>query len=67
MVDPAAVYRRGYEIYDLSVADLRGAPGSKFFHFHAVFGHKLVSTPTLGVGAPSRSATAYFYRFGYGA
>ena len=31
-------------------------PGSKFFHFHAVFGKNQVSTPTLGVGAPLRKS-----------
>ena len=46
------------EIGPRAVADVRGASGtrapvSKFFHFYAVFGKKLVSTPTLEVGAPS--------------
>ena len=27
-------------------------PGSKFFHFHAVFSKRKVGTPALGVGAP---------------
>ena len=35
-----------------ALTDLRG---SKFFHFHAAFDKKLVSTPTLGVGAPTPS------------
>ena len=42
-----------------ALVDLRGAPetppGSKFFHFHAVFGKKnLKNNSTLGVGAPPR-------------
>ena len=42
----------------IALADLRGAPGtrlpwgSKFFHFHAVFGKNLQNNPNLGVGAP---------------
>ena len=42
------------------------APGSKFFHFHAVLGKKKVRIPTLGVGAPPqenpRYATEYLLR-----
>ena len=47
-------------IVHTSLADIqvRGLPrtsplGSKFFHFHAVFGKKFAKNPTLGVGASS--------------
>ena len=32
----------------------RMPPGSKFFHFHAVFGKKEINAPTLGVAHPPR-------------
>ena len=42
-----------------SIGGSRGAPGtrppgSKFFHFHAVFGKNVQNNPNLGVGAPPR-------------
>ena len=49
-----------WEVDIQSVADLRGGRqarasprGSKFSHFHAVFGQKFKNNPILGVGGPS--------------